>query len=375
MNNNRNNDRRITASINRQIDRRNRRLRGGRVPRGPSERVRARRRRVNYGMIIACVLIIAVIIVSIVAIILHRSEHNNDGADSTFYERESDVSSFDSENDDRYGFVKIEVDTSSLHQGFLILVNYENEYVFPSDERIVALYGNKSKYLKLSNSSVSVSADIHSIFNSLIDDLYDASGCNEVLLTSGYRDYASQKKLFDDRVATAGEEQARLYVSLPGYSEHHTGLALDLTVLAADGLSYSIATYPQTKWFVDNAEYYGFVLRYPQDKVDITKIGHEPWHYRYVGTPHAEIMNSLELCLEEYIEYLREFEYGKRYLIYSDGEIRSSSEPITEEGYMIYYVPAGDAATTEVYVPSELEYSISGNNIDGFIITTYSAKQ
>ena len=60
----------------------------------------------------------------------------------------------------------------------------------------------------------------------------------------------------------------------------------------------------QFKWLSENAENYGFILRYPKDKTNITEIIYEPWHYRYVGVEHAKKMNQLGMCLEEYIEYL-----------------------------------------------------------------------
>ena len=89
-----------------------------------------------------------------------------------------------------------------------------------------------------------------------------------------------------------------------GTSEHNTGLGFDILQSGNYTLSTSFENSAQFKWLMENAENYGFVLRYAKDKTDITGIMYEPWHFRYVGVEHAKKMNELGLCLEEYIEYL-----------------------------------------------------------------------
>ena len=78
------------------------------------------------------------------------------------------------------------------------------------------------------------------------------------------------------------------------------GLAVDFNTLEVD-----FENTPAYKWLEENAHKYGFILRYPKEKQSITKIKYEPWHFRYVGPVHARIMKSYNLCLEEYIDYLR----------------------------------------------------------------------
>jgi D-alanyl-D-alanine carboxypeptidase len=92
--------------------------------------------------------------------------------------------------------------------------------------------------------------------------------------------------------------KVRQTVADPGTSEHHTGLAFDVAVTGE-------ASFGATKhaiWLREHCWEYGFILRYPADKTAITKISHEPWHIRYVGTEHSLIMRDENLCLEEYIE-------------------------------------------------------------------------
>ena len=96
-------------------------------------------------------------------------------------------------------------------------------------------------------------------------------------------------------------------IQRPGHSEHHTGLCVDL--VEKRGLNRELdETFEETEafaWLSQNAHKYGFILRYPKDKTDITKYSYEPWHYRYVGVEHAKRINQLDMCLEEYIDYLK----------------------------------------------------------------------
>lgn len=129
-----------------------------------------------------------------------------------------------------------------------------------------------------------------------------------IYVSSGYRSVERQRALFDRAVqqnlakgmdweladATAAKSIAR-----PGRSEHNTGLAVDLNGVAED-----FDTTAEYRWLQENAEDFGFILRFPADKESVTGIRFEPWHYCYVGVEHAKEMNRLGMCLEEYIDYL-----------------------------------------------------------------------
>ena len=86
-------------------------------------------------------------------------------------------------------------------------------------------------------------------------------------------------------------------MAVPGFSEHHLATCFDITV---PGVAF--AGTKQHKWLLENCWDYGFILRYPEDKTEITGFVAEAWHYRYVGVEHAHIMRDEDLCLEEYIE-------------------------------------------------------------------------
>lgn len=129
-------------------------------------------------------------------------------------------------------------------------------------------------------------------------------------VASGYRSVAEQEAILqravEENVAqgmTVSQARATALrtIAEPGHSEHHTGLAVDLNDVS-DGFEQTEAY----RWLRENAAQYGFVQRYRADKADITGIDNESWHYRYVGREHALAMEELDLCLEEYVAYLRE---------------------------------------------------------------------
>ena len=148
-----------------------------------------------------------------------------------------------------------------------------------------------------------------------IDELNDMmnamkkDGITNVWVQSAYRSVARQKELYDNSVQKylkqgktqkEAEELTNEYINKPGSSDHNLGLAVDFNTV-----DNSFEKLDGFKWLKKNAEKYGFVLRYPKDKEDITKIAYESWHWRYVGAENAKKMNELNMCLEEYIKYLK----------------------------------------------------------------------
>ncbi len=133
----------------------------------------------------------------------------------------------------------------------------------------------------------------------------------ELLVCSGYRSYESQQRHFDNSVQSlkssgyteaAAIASTQRLIARPGTSEHQTGLALDIVTPSYQGLDDGFAETDAAKWLLNHAAEYGFILRYPKDKEDITKIGFEPWHYRFVGKEAASEIMGQGICLEEYFE-------------------------------------------------------------------------
>lgn len=264
----------------------------------------------------------------------------------------------------------VTVENTQIAVGDLILVNYEHPYVFPDSQPQTKLYGNKSSVYMLSRADISLNTSLFPIFDKMIVDFFTATGCSELLVTSGYRTYDFQSELYESRVASQGEEMAALYVAKPGYSEHHAGLAIDMVIFSG-GQQYYFPEFDKAAWIIENAPDYGFILRYTEENQEITHCAPEPWHYRYVGTPHARLITDLNLSFEEYHDLLHSYTRdGTRLLIAADGTTSETDGlDLPSEGYMIYYVPASDGDTTDVPVPPDTAYEISGDNESGFLVT------
>ena len=125
------------------------------------------------------------------------------------------------------------------------------------------------------------------------------------IVREGYRTAEEQEKIFNEKVQaymnegyfrTRAERIAKEWVALPGTSEHQLGIAVDIN--ADKAYSANDEVY---EWLAENAHKYGFILRYPQGKEDITGTEYEPWHYRYVGVEAAEEIFNSRICLEEYL--------------------------------------------------------------------------
>ncbi|MDU7471747.1 MAG: M15 family metallopeptidase [Paenibacillus macerans] len=167
-------------------------------------------------------------------------------------------------------------------------------------------------------------------------------GVNHFLITSGYRDERRQDELY--------RQMGAEYAMPAGYSEHNLGLSLDIGSSEAE---MNVA--PEGKWLKENAWKYGFVLRYPENKTAVTGIQYEPWHFRYVGLPHSAIMQRNDMVLEEYLNYLKVKQAVKA--------------DVNGQTYHVFYFPVTDGGT--IRVPVEGSYELSGNNVDGVIVTVH----
>ena len=125
----------------------------------------------------------------------------------------------------------------------------------------------------------------------------------EIYIESSYRSYKYQEKLYKRISLEEGEEYAKKYCAKPGYSEHQTGLAIDI-IIRKNGILIDDfdETYQEAIWLNKNAHKYGYILRYPKEKEEITGYPYEPWHYRFVGKKIAKRMLTHNICtLEEYL--------------------------------------------------------------------------
>lgn len=201
-------------------------------------------------------------------------------------------------------------------------------------------------------------------------------GMNEIIAVSGYRTKSEQERIYASSLAEHGAEYTARYVAWPDRSEHQTGLAIDVGKLNKD-VDFIAPAFPDIgvcKRFKQLAARYGFIQRYKEGKESLTRISCEPWHFRYVGYPHAEIMERNDWCLEEYIDVLEDYPFEGDHLVFED-------EWSTVE---IYYAAAsagtsitGTSTTgTSTTIPLvECDrYDLSGNNRNGFIVTAFRDK-
>lgn len=152
----------------------------------------------------------------------------------------------------------------------------------------------------------------HDALVQMIADCKASTG-STVYIVSAYRDQENQTTNYNKEVQSYlskgytledARQSASLSVATPGTSEHQLGLAVDIIDTKRWALTPAQADLPGQKWLMENCWQYGFILRYPENKTDVTRIVYEPWHYRYVGTDVAAALHASGLTLEEYLESL-----------------------------------------------------------------------
>ena len=199
---------------------------------------------------------------------------------------------------------------------------------------------------------------LHQRAKVMLDQLLAAvDGAGTIIPVSGYRPQTEQQAIWDDTLAEHGSAFTETYVARPGCSEHQTGLAIDLG-RAAREIDFIRPDFPEEGAcgrFRRLAPRYGFIQRYHREKESLTGIACEPWHYRYVGTPHALLMEREGLCLEEYLDWVQtaprtcRLEHGR--------------------SARVFYMPcAGDE--TELRLPEGC-CQVSGDNRNGFVVTVW----
>ena len=269
---------------------------------------------------------------------------------------------------------KIVLDREDLHSGILILVNEKYKIAWDVPKGL-AVIGNTGRPEGLNDKTLKRQANADALTGHPEDVLLERQagarleqlmdeidGWDVIAPVSGWRSRGEQQSIWDESMRDNGSEYTRTYVALPGHSEHQTGLAIDLG-LRREHIDFICPEFPDTGvcgQFRERAADYGFVLRYPAGKENITGIGHEPWHFRYVGVPHARIMTEQGMTLEEYTDYIRQF----------DSPVHPCCIRVDGRAVCVSYVPA-DRGQTAVWVNETAPYCISGNNVDGFVLTQW----
>lgn len=136
----------------------------------------------------------------------------------------------------------------------------------------------------------------------------EIDGFQDMYLKSAYRSYRTQKTMYNNRLKkNNGRDDG--WVSKPGASDHQTGLGCDVIPYnwtKKSGMNDKMMQEKECQWMAEHCQEYGFIIRYPADKKEITEINTEPWHLRYVGIPAATYIMENGLCLEEFVQELQE---------------------------------------------------------------------
>jgi D-alanyl-D-alanine carboxypeptidase len=198
--------------------------------------------------------------------------------------------------------------------GLLMLVNKDNKLPENYSPDLVKL---DVSYFYSSSKNTHFDSRAAESLKQFINDGRKA-GYSDLCILSGYRTYQYQKNNFDRHVKqfeaqgqtlSQAKASTEKIVAPPGTSEHETGLAADIITKSwynkTGTLDSSFENTKAFKWLYENSAKYGFILRYPEDKVEKTGYSYEPWHYRYVGVDNAKAIVDGGCCLEEYIEKIK----------------------------------------------------------------------
>lgn len=248
---------------------------------------------------------------------------------------------------------ELTIKPEQVYSGELILVNYKYPYKMKVNK-------NRFSLIKKENLEILLYKHAKMKLDALINEL-NAEG--KIVPVSGFRDLQEQIDIFEDCLRDEGVGYTTNFVALPGHSEHHTGLAIDLGENISD-IDFICPSFPYDgicQEFRKNAGKFGFIERYKEGREDITKVSKEPWHFRYVGYPHSKIIEDMNITLEEYIEYLKQYREFSNHLHFND--------KINQ--YEIYYIPTYNGDNIKIMLPEEKHCQISGNNVDGIIVTLW----
>lgn len=223
---------------------------------------------------------------------------------------ELSVSSNTSQPENDFIYVSDSAENDNIHNGPLILVNSEKKFQGSTDE-LVSMFDIKessgAEGYSVYDKDVKLKKEAAEMLDKMLTDFNKETGISDIQVSEGYRSVDAQQEIYD----AADDKDG---ISEPGYSDYHTGYSADLDVVTEDGESLGFDGTDDYAWISENCHKYGFVVRSPEDKTEITKLAYRPWHFRYVGVPHAYYMHEKNLCLEEYTDLLKTHSYETEHL-------------------------------------------------------------
>lgn len=271
------------------------------------------------------------------------------------------------EGDVVYDVITPSPDNRGVNRGDQILVNDEYEYIRQGGEKLVSILEkndetDRDSFL-VSDYDCQIIDRVYEPLALMMDAFYEETDISDVMVSEGYRTTAKQQELYDEFISSGSDDDSYT-VAKAGHSEHETGYAIDLAIYNEDDETVSdFDGKGDYSWISENCYKYGFVVRYTKDKEKVTGMKADPGHLRYVGMAHAYYMHENDLCLEEYIDLLREHTYEGEHLKFKDD---------SDAHYEVYFIKSDESSnTTTISKRSGKKFELSGNNSDGFIVTIY----
>lgn len=312
-------------------------------------------KRLKYQNIFFVLVLVAFVV--FLVLLVKNSGNDSDASSSS----ETDSSASDTQNNNGTGdsslvesltsqsvlgkieFKYMKFSESAVNEGELILVSPNYAFKGQAPQDCISTYdfmynSNRDKLFSIRNSDVKAKSITLTAINKLMSDFYNLYGQAAIVLMNGYNP--------NDKTMEAA-----------------TGYSVEFFYHNTDG-TYSIfnplGTY---SWIADNAYKYGLIMRYPDEKFNVTGVSGSTGIIRYVGQPHAQIMYKNNMCLEEYLDFIKDHTYDNAIAYTTDDG----------KNYAVYYA-ASEGAETNIKIPTDSDgeaykFTISGNNSDGYIIT------
>lgn len=293
---------------------------------------------------------LAILLIILLAISTACS-HDNKKEDKTV--ESSSVQEVESKEEQKqaknFKYITVEND-KALGKGVLALVNDKNPWKLDEADNLDGIYGymfdkDNNQVCRASSTNVQGNKNMLKYLNSMLVDFNADSDNNNVVISNIY----------------SGDSDDKTNADSP---EHMTGYAVDFNTYDAESGTFPLFKADgEYRWIGENCWKYGFVQRYKSTKSSITNVDEKTNHYRYVGYVNAEIMTKNNLCLEEYVDYVKKYSVDKPL----DFQSENGAE------YMLYYISAGNEKSVKLPIllnddGSEYKYGYSGNNIDGYIV-------
>jgi D-alanyl-D-alanine carboxypeptidase len=248
----------------------------------------------------------------------------------------------------------VKISQSDLNKGNLIVAN--SQYMYQGTPAVVSIQEKKNIHFFTAFSDLTCTEETILAFNELTSAYYAENQAEDIRIISAY----------DTSTKTA---------------DGITGLSIKIGIVFSDGVYNAYAYDPDDEkvynWITKYAHNYGFVTRYPKNKTGVTGVESSDSIFRYVGIPHATYMYQNSLCLEEYIELVKTHTKNNP-LIITTAPVNSTTTdtsstataPLTtpSKTYQVFYLPSA-GATTEFSIPASASYTVSGDNMSGFVVT------